>query len=64
MLSSKIGLKDEEVVAQSILFLIAGYETTSATLSFLAHSLALNTDIQEKLYNEVISILGEVSIAF
>lgn len=57
----KRGLKDEEVVAQSILFLIAGYETTSATLSFLAHSLALNTDIQEKLYNEVISILGEES---
>lgn len=55
---TKRGLKDKEVMAQSILFLIAGYETTSSALSFLAHSLALNPDIQEKLYNEIISVLG------
>ena len=46
-------LSDEEIVAQSIIFLLAGYETSSNTLSFLLYHLALNPDVQDKLRTEI-----------
>ena len=46
-------LSDEEIVAQSITFLLAGYETSSNTLSFLLYHLALNPDVQDKLRTEI-----------
>jgi len=42
-------LTDEEIVAHSITFLIAGYETTSNALAYTSYLLALNPEIQEKL---------------
>lgn len=46
-------MTDMELVAQSIIFIFAGYETTSSTLSFLMHALATNPDVQLKLQQEV-----------
>ena len=46
-------LSDEEIVAQSIIFLLAGYETSSNTLSFFLYHLALNPDVQDKLRTEI-----------
>ena len=46
-------LSDEEIVAQSIIFLLAGYETSSNTLSFTLYYLALNPDVQDKLRTEI-----------
>jgi len=46
-------LTDEEIVAQTVFFLLAGYETSSNTLSFTAYFLATNPDIQEKLRTEI-----------
>ena len=46
-------LSDEEIVAQSIIFLLAGYETSSNTLSFILYHLALNPDVQDKLRTEI-----------
>ena len=46
-------LTDEVIVAQSVLFLLAGYETSSNTLSFTAYFLATNPDVQEKLRTEI-----------
>ncbi|RDD38957.1 Cytochrome P450 3A41 [Trichoplax sp. H2] len=46
-------LTDTEVIAQSIVFLIAGYETTSNALAFTSYLLALNPDIQDKLIKEI-----------
>lgn len=40
-------LSDMEITAQSIIFIFAGYETTSSTLSFTLHSLATHPDIQK-----------------
>ena len=42
-------LTDEEIVAHSITFLIAGYETTSNALAYTSYLLAVNPEIQEKL---------------
>ena len=50
-------LSDEEIVAQSVLFLLAGYETSSNTLSFTLYHLALNPDVQDKLRKEIIQAM-------
>ncbi|XP_043832473.1 cytochrome P450 3A9-like [Dromiciops gliroides] len=50
-------LSDEEVLAQSIIFIFAGYETTSSVLSFLFYHLATHPEIQEKLQKEVDAVL-------
>lgn len=50
-----------ELKAQCLLFLIGGYETTAATISFMLLELANNEVIQEKLrteFNEILSSYG------
>ncbi|ESO93125.1 hypothetical protein LOTGIDRAFT_119744 [Lottia gigantea] len=47
-------LSDQEIVQQMLLFLLAGYETTSTSLSYIFHELANNPDIQDKLRTEII----------
>jgi cytochrome P450 len=49
----------EEMQAQCALFLLAGYETTSTALGFIAYELALNPDVQEKVYKEIIKHFPE-----
>lgn len=46
-------LSEEEIADQVILFLVAGYDTSAATLSSIAYCLALNQEVQEKLFQEV-----------
>jgi cytochrome P450 len=36
-----------------MLFFLAGYETTSASMCWIFHELAHNPDVQDKLYEEV-----------
>nr|ATW72294.1 cytochrome p450 CYP3044A7 [Brachionus calyciflorus] len=50
-------LTNKEILSQSILFLLAGYETTSQTLSYIAYNLAMNPNDQEKLIQEVDDVL-------
>lgn len=45
---------DEDLVAQCVLFFLAGFTGLSTTLSFLFHELAVNPLVQEKLYDEII----------
>eukprot|EP00794_Sanderia_malayensis_P004859 gene4859-5497_t len=49
----KLKLSDDEIYAQVITFLLAGYETTSAMLSFTTYLLALHPKVQQRLYEEV-----------
>ncbi|XP_068743044.1 cytochrome P450 3A8-like isoform X2 [Montipora capricornis] len=54
-------LTDAEVLAQSVVFLIAGYETSSTTLGFVAYFLATNPDVQAKLQKEIDSVWDDES---
>ena len=49
-------LSDAEIIAQSFVFLAAGYETTCTTLSFMSHHLAVDPEIQEKVQQEIDSV--------
>ncbi|KAM7023061.1 thromboxane-A synthase [Passerculus sandwichensis] len=46
-------LTQDEIAGQAFLFLIAGYETTTSTLSFATYLLATNPECQEKVLREV-----------
>ncbi|KAF6208006.1 hypothetical protein GE061_016455 [Apolygus lucorum] len=44
------------LVSNSFVFFVAGFETTSTTISYAMHELALNHRIQEKLYTEIVTV--------
>ena len=46
-------LTEDEIVANIILVLVAGYDTTASTITYAMYSLALNPHIQDKLRTEV-----------
>lgn len=52
-------LNDDIVTAQGIIFFAAGFETTSNTMTTLLYNLAMNPDVQEKLYGEIKEVLEE-----
>lgn len=48
----------EELAAQCFLFFVAGFETSSTASSFALYNLAIHQDIQEKLRNEIKTIMA------
>ena len=55
-------MNDDEVKANAIVFLVAGFTTTSTVLSFTLFHLAANPQILLKAQKEVDEKLGKVSI--
>ncbi|KAK3088326.1 hypothetical protein FSP39_017639 [Pinctada imbricata] len=49
----KISLTTSEIIANSLIFFFAGYETTATALSLLAYRVALNQEIQDRIFQEI-----------
>lgn len=51
--SSNKKLNEDEIIAQAVTFLMAGYETTATALTYATYELALNPEVQDKLCDEI-----------
>ncbi len=51
-------LREIEIIAQSFLFVLAGYETSASTLHFAIYLLALHPTVQNKCLDEVVNVCG------
>lgn len=47
----------DEMTAQTFIFVVAGYESSSTTMSFCMYELARNPELQKRAYNEITSVL-------
>ena len=52
------GMTDDEIIMNSIIFLAAGYDTTSIALSWVAYCLATNPECQTRLREEIDEEIG------
>ncbi|CAF3226018.1 unnamed protein product [Rotaria socialis] len=57
-------LNDKEIFAQGLVFLAAGFETTSVLLSFFFYVMATEPIVQEKVYEEIQQELGDDEISY
>lgn len=48
-----------EIVSQSFIFFIAGFETSSSTMMFCLYELALRPDIQDKARENIMTVLAK-----
>ena len=49
----RAGLSRKEIVANSIIFVIAGFENSKMLLTFLCYNLAMHKDCQDRLRKEI-----------
>ena len=52
-------ITSEMIDAQSMVFLIAGFETTANTLTSMVLYFAMHPDVQDKAYEEIMTCLGD-----
>lgn len=52
-------LSNDEVRDQILIFLLAGHETTSSALTFALHLIGRHPDVQQRIRDEVKSIVGD-----
>ena len=55
-----LALNDKEILAQALIFLLAGYETTSVLMSFFFYVMATEPVVQERVYEEIRQEIGDV----
>ncbi|KAK4876461.1 hypothetical protein RN001_012883 [Aquatica leii] len=55
---------NDALVSLSLQYLVAGFETSGATIAFTLHELSLNQSVQNRLRNEILTVLeqyGEIT---
>ncbi|XP_031640423.1 cytochrome P450 9e2-like [Contarinia nasturtii] len=52
---------DDDLVAQGIVFFLAGFTGVSTTLNFLCYELSLNLEIQQRLYEEILETKDQLN---
>lgn len=57
ILEERLYLNDEEILAESFLFFVAGYETSSTTAAFALFELSRHPEYQDKLREEILVVL-------
>lgn len=50
---TEIDWENDDFVTQVVIFLLAGFDTTSSLLCFACHELAINPDVQIRLQKEI-----------
>ncbi|NXE19085.1 CP3A9 protein, partial [Ardeotis kori] len=55
--NSHKALSDIEILSQAFIFIFAGYEPTSNILCYLAYEIAVHPDVQQKLVDEINTVL-------
>ncbi|KAF8796998.1 Cytochrome P450 3A21 like protein [Argiope bruennichi] len=58
---TKKNLSINELVAQCVIFFLAGYDTTASTLSFITYMLALNPEVQERVHKDLVEAVQEAN---
>lgn len=53
---------NKEILANAIMFLIDGYETTTTTLCFLSYNLVMNQDYQDRMCQEIDEAIAKTVI--
>lgn len=53
----ELEITDALVAAQALVFYAAGFESSSGTMSFLLYELAVNPEVQERCYKEIILVM-------
>ena len=54
-----IGMTEREIACNSLLFVVAGYDTVASTFSFVMYCLATNPQCQKKVVEEMERIIGQ-----
>lgn len=63
--SSKLRyMTNDEVMANAMVFMLAGYDTTASTLSFVLHLLTNYPDVQEKVRQEINDVLEKEELDY
>jgi cytochrome P450 family 9 len=57
--ASAVQLDDDTIVANCVLFIVGGFDTTQSLMLFLAYVLALHPEVQDKLRSEIDTVLEE-----
>ena len=53
------GMTLNEIIGNSMIMILAGYETTGNAMLFLAYNLATHKDVQEKVQQEIEETIKE-----